>query len=109
MVSDSIHVSWDAERSTGAVIVSTPQDVALLDARKGVHMFRKVGVPVSRLMLKSERGHIRWPAICSTLPLHSSHAQVVQRAWREWRRHHNGEGVGVDGARGVQWMERGAR
>lgn len=51
MVSDSIHVSWDAERSTGAVIVSTPQDVALLDARKGVHMFRKVGVPVSRLML----------------------------------------------------------
>jgi Mrp family chromosome partitioning ATPase len=35
---------------TGAVIVSTPQDVALLDARKGVHMFRKVGVPVSNLV-----------------------------------------------------------
>lgn len=32
--------------SLGAVIVSTPQDVALLDARKGVHMFRKVNVPV---------------------------------------------------------------
>ena len=30
----------------GAVIVSTPQDVALLDARRGVEMFRKVNVPV---------------------------------------------------------------
>jgi ATP-binding protein involved in chromosome partitioning len=31
---------------TGAVIVSTPQDIALLDARKGVKMFEKVDVPV---------------------------------------------------------------
>ena len=30
----------------GAVIVSTPQDIALLDARRGVAMFRKVGVPI---------------------------------------------------------------
>jgi ATP-binding protein involved in chromosome partitioning len=30
----------------GAVIVTTPQDIALLDARRAVHMFRKVGVPV---------------------------------------------------------------
>jgi len=30
----------------GAVIVTTPQDVALLDAKKGIEMFRKVGVPV---------------------------------------------------------------
>jgi len=30
----------------GAVIVSTPQDLALLDARKGLNMFRKVDVPV---------------------------------------------------------------
>ena len=30
----------------GAVIVSTPQDVALIDARRGVRMFEKVGVPV---------------------------------------------------------------
>jgi ATP-binding protein involved in chromosome partitioning len=30
----------------GAVIVSTPQDLALIDARKGLSMFRKVGVPV---------------------------------------------------------------
>ena len=31
---------------TGAVIVSTPQDIALLDARKGLNMFRKVSVPI---------------------------------------------------------------
>ena len=31
---------------TGAVIVTTPQDIALLDARKGVAMFDKVGVPI---------------------------------------------------------------
>ncbi len=31
---------------SGAVIVTTPQDLALLDARKGVEMFRKVQVPV---------------------------------------------------------------
>ncbi|MAR91288.1 MAG: iron-sulfur cluster carrier protein ApbC [Pseudomonadota bacterium] len=30
----------------GAVVVTTPQDIALLDARKGVEMFRKVNVPV---------------------------------------------------------------
>ncbi|XP_053381047.1 iron-sulfur protein NUBPL-like [Mercenaria mercenaria] len=30
----------------GAVIVSTPQDIALLDARRGAEMFRKVDVPV---------------------------------------------------------------
>ncbi len=30
----------------GAVIVSTPQDLALIDARKGLNMFRKVSVPV---------------------------------------------------------------
>jgi ATP-binding protein involved in chromosome partitioning len=30
----------------GAVIVSTPQDIALLDARKGLNMFKKVEVPV---------------------------------------------------------------
>ena len=34
----------------GAVIVSTPQDIALLDARKGLNMFRKVDVPVLGLI-----------------------------------------------------------
>jgi ATP-binding protein involved in chromosome partitioning len=33
-------------RLTGAVIVTTPQDIALLDARKGLQMFRRVDVPV---------------------------------------------------------------
>ncbi len=34
----------------GAVIVSTPQDIALIDARKGIEMFRKVGVPILGLI-----------------------------------------------------------
>ncbi|TCO75964.1 iron-sulfur cluster carrier protein ApbC [Chromatocurvus halotolerans] len=33
-------------RVSGAVIVTTPQDIALLDARKGIEMFRKVDVPI---------------------------------------------------------------
>lgn len=36
---------------SGAVIVSTPQDIALLDARRGAEMFRKVNVPVKHLLL----------------------------------------------------------
>ena len=32
---------------TGAVVVTTPQDIALLDAKKGIQMFEKVGVPLS--------------------------------------------------------------
>ncbi|MDA1091473.1 MAG: iron-sulfur cluster carrier protein ApbC, partial [Proteobacteria bacterium] len=35
---------------TGAIIVSTPQDIALLDARRGLNMFRKVDVPVLGLI-----------------------------------------------------------
>ena len=35
---------------TGAVIVTTPQDIALLDARKGIRMFEKVGVPILGLV-----------------------------------------------------------
>ena len=37
-------------RLTGAVIVSTPQDIALLDARRGVRMFEKTQVPVLGLV-----------------------------------------------------------
>lgn len=51
MVSLFLHTSpWIALNSNldaGAVIVSTPQDVALIDVRKGVAMFRKMGIPVS--------------------------------------------------------------
>ena len=41
-----------SQRSTlsGAVIVTTPQDIALLDARKGIEMFEKVEVPVLGLI-----------------------------------------------------------
>jgi ATP-binding protein involved in chromosome partitioning len=35
---------------TGAVIVTTPQDIALLDARKGLKMFEKVGIPIIGLV-----------------------------------------------------------
>ena len=34
----------------GAVIVSTPQDIALIDARRGIEMFRKVNVPMLGLI-----------------------------------------------------------
>ena len=48
---------------TGAVIVTTPQDIALLDARKGLKMFEKVEVPVLGIVenmsihICSECGH----------------------------------------------------
>ncbi len=35
---------------SGAIIVSTPQDLALIDARRGVDMFRSVGVPILGLV-----------------------------------------------------------
>ena len=35
---------------TGAVIVTTPQDIALIDAKKGLTMFEKVGVPILGLV-----------------------------------------------------------
>ena len=34
----------------GAVIVSTPQDIALIDARRGIEMFKKVNVPLLGLI-----------------------------------------------------------
>jgi ATP-binding protein involved in chromosome partitioning len=48
----------------GAVIVTTPQDIALLDARKGIEMFAKVGIPVlgivenMALHVCSQCGHV---------------------------------------------------
>ncbi len=45
---------------SGAVIVTTPQEIALLDARKGLQMFRKVGVPV--LGIVENMGIHRCPA-----------------------------------------------
>lgn len=49
---------------TGSVIVTTPQDVALLDAKRGIEMFRKVGIPIlgvvenMGLHICGECGHI---------------------------------------------------
>lgn len=36
---------------TGTVIISTPQDVALADVRRGISMFRKISVPVCPFQL----------------------------------------------------------
>ena len=44
---------------TGAVIVTTPQDIALLDAKKGIKMFEKVGVPILGIVEnKIGRAHV---------------------------------------------------
>ncbi len=49
---------------TGAVIVTTPQDIALIDAKKGIRMFEKVGVPILGLVenmamhVCSQCGHV---------------------------------------------------
>ena len=43
---------------SGAVIVSTPQDLALIDARKGLNMFRKVERPGSRHCREHELFHL---------------------------------------------------
>jgi len=44
---------------TGAVIVTTPQDIALIDARKGLKMFEKVGIPI--LGVVENMSHHRCP------------------------------------------------
>ena len=46
---------------SGAVIVSTPQDLALIDASKGLAMFRKVGVPV--LGIVENMSYLRLPKV----------------------------------------------
>jgi ATP-binding protein involved in chromosome partitioning len=49
---------------TGSVVVTTPQDIALLDAKKGIKMFEKVGVPILGIVenmavhVCSQCGHI---------------------------------------------------
>lgn len=51
----------------GAVIVSTPQEVALIDARKGMSMFHKVHVPILGMVLNMS--HFRAPDTGATYPL----------------------------------------
>ena len=43
---------------TGAVIVTTPQDIALIDARKGLKMFEKVGVPIVGIVENMSDAHL---------------------------------------------------
>jgi ATP-binding protein involved in chromosome partitioning len=59
---------------TGAVIVTTPQDIALLDARKGIKMFQKVGVPIL--------GMVENMAVYCMQPLRP-HRACVRRRWRQ--------------------------
>ncbi|KAG7232992.1 hypothetical protein INR49_007879 [Caranx melampygus] len=58
----------------GAVIVSTPQDIALLDARRGAEMFKKVHVPVTCVCSGSGAEHERLPV--SQLPTPDSHLRL---------------------------------
>ena len=51
----------------GAVIVSTPQDLALIDARKGLNMFRKVNVPV--LGIVENMSHFICPSCGTETPI----------------------------------------
>ena len=48
---------------TGAVVVTTPQDIALIDAKKGIVMFEKVEVPVAGDRGKHEHAYLQqlWP------------------------------------------------
>ncbi len=61
---------------SGAVIVTTPQDIALLDARKGLQMFRKVKVPVLGIV-ENMSTHI-----CTEC----GHEEAIVRQWR-WCSH----------------------
>ena len=56
----------------GALIVTTPQDIALLDARKGIEMFRKVEVPLLGI-IENMSMHV-----CSKCGHRSD-------LWRRWR------------------------
>jgi Mrp family chromosome partitioning ATPase len=64
----------------GAVIVSTPQDLALIDARKGLNMFRRVDVPV--LGIIENMSYFVCPHAASA------------RHLRPWRRAHGGRAAG---------------
>ena len=65
---------------SGAVIVTTPQDIALLDARKGLRMFQKVEVPVLGIV-ENMSTHV-----CSQLRARGAH-------FRRWRRTAHGRAV----------------
>ncbi|MCJ1245327.1 hypothetical protein MMC30_002531 [Trapelia coarctata] len=59
----------------GAIIVSTPQDIALKDAIKGIAMFRKVDVPI--LGLLQNMSHFTCPSCFTTTPIFGSPAHLL--------------------------------
>ena len=61
---------------TGAVIVTTPQDIALLDAKKGLKMFEKVGVPILGIV-ENMAVHVCANAATSS----TSSARTAARTW----------------------------
>ena len=63
---------------TGAVIVTTPQDIALLDARKGIKMFEKVGCP-------SWASSRTWRCMCARTAA-TPNTSLVKAAGAGWRR-----------------------
>jgi ATP-binding protein involved in chromosome partitioning len=63
----------------GVVIVSTPQDLALVDARRGIAMFRKVGVPI--LGIVENMSYFQCPS-CGTRSDIFGHGGACQEAER---------------------------
>ncbi|KAG5721686.1 Iron-sulfur protein IND1 [Termitomyces sp. T112] len=59
----------------GAVIVSTPQNVALADVKKGISMFRKVSVPITGLVLNNS--YYLCPTCSSSTTTLPSHTQYI--------------------------------
>ena len=62
---------------TGAVIVSTPQDLALIDARRGIAMFKRVNVPVLGIVENMSYFHL--PAVRRRAPTSSAMAARATR------------------------------
>jgi len=63
---------------TGAVIVTTPQDIAIIDARKGLRMFEKVGIPILRAIFSAPAGPRRCAA--TTAPSCSASCRSTRRS-----------------------------
>ena len=90
----------------GAVIVSTPQDIALIDARKGLNMFRKVEVPILGLIenmstficpkmwgtigyFRSRRSERRSRTSWSAVPWRGAIAYRYSYKFRRWNSHYS--------------------
>lgn len=63
---------------TGAIVVTTPQDIALIDAIKGISMFQRVSVPVLGIV---ENMSVHICSNCSITNLF-----LVQAGQKKWRK-----------------------